>query len=91
MALSHPIEPVLHAVPIKDLRPTQMTVGMHEVRRKRDAWEKLKANAEGKGGAFLGTHMIPTVLGPDGLHWLVDHHHLALALHEAGRKRCWSR
>lgn len=87
MALSHPTEPVLHAVPIKDLRPTQMTVGMHEVRRKRDAWEKLCQQAEGKGGAFLGTHMIPAVVGPGGEHWLVDHHHLALALHEAGEEK----
>ena len=29
--------------------------------------------------------MVPAVLGPKGRYFLVDHHHLALALHEAGQ------
>ena len=28
--------------------------------------------------------MVPTILGPRGQHYLIDHHHLALALHEEG-------
>jgi len=30
--------------------------------------------------------MIPVVLGPDQRHYVVDHHHLARALHEEGVK-----
>ena len=81
MTLSHPIEPVLHLVKLKDLRPTQMTVGMREVERKRALWRDRERSGAGE---FLGAHMIPAVLGPDGHHWLVDHHHLALALHLEG-------
>src|SRR6516164_2210464 len=35
-----PRDPVLHSTPILNLRPTQITVGMHEVYKKRDAWKK---------------------------------------------------
>jgi hypothetical protein len=33
---------------------------------------------------LLGKHMIPVVLGPDGHYYVVDHHHLARALHDEG-------
>ncbi len=72
---------VLHATPIRSLRPTQMTVGMQEVRRKRDEWRK-KASADLE--KFLAQHMVPTIIGPGGAHHVIDHHHLALALHEEG-------
>lgn len=81
MALSHPIEPILVPVQLADLRPTQMTVGMREVERKRAEWRDRPRDT---AGMFLGAHMIPAVLGPDGHPWLVDHHHLALALHHEG-------
>ena len=76
-------EPILNTVEIEDLRPTQMTVGYREVDEKRREW----ADRSDKGaGKFLGSHMIPTVLGPKGRHYVLDHHHLALALHQAGQK-----
>ena len=76
-------EPILQTVEIEDLRPTQMTVGYREVDEKRREW----ADRSDKGaGKFLGSHMIPTVLGPKGRHYVLDHHHLALALHQAGQK-----
>ena len=79
-------EPILQPVPILSLRPTQMTVGMVEVREKRkrlrEHWKEHKAKK--KQGEFLGRHMIPVVLGPGKLHYVVDHHHLARALHEEG-------
>jgi len=76
-------EPVLHSTPVLDLRPTQMTVGMHEVRLKRKQWrEHYPENLE----KFLGEHMIPVVVGPREERYLIDHHHLALALHEEGVK-----
>ena len=79
--MSHNIEPVLHPVAIRDLRPTQMTVGLREVRAKREEWRKRRKN---DASDFLGAHMIPVVLGPGKLPWLVDHHHLALALLDEG-------
>ena len=74
-------EPLLELVPILDLRPTQITVGMREVEAKRKEWRATK-----EGEKFLGKHMIPVVLGPKGRHYIIDHHHLALALHEEGVK-----
>jgi hypothetical protein len=76
-------EPVLHTVPIVDLRPTQITVGMREVDAKRKRWRETSSK---KGGKFLGSHMIPVVLGPKHRSYVVDHHHLARALHEEGVK-----
>ena len=78
-------EPILQPIPILSLRPTQMTVGMREVKEKRkrlrEHWRKHKKI---KQGQFLGRHMIPVVLGPDQRHYVVDHHHLARALHDEG-------
>ena len=74
-------EPVLKPVSIADLRPTQMTVGLREVKKKR---EDLRARKPEKVGRFLGRHMIPVILGPGKTHYVIDHHHLALALHQEG-------
>src|SRR5580692_12379346 len=76
-------EPVLLPVAITDLRPTQITVGMREVNAKRKAWRET---ADKKGEKFLGKHMIPVILGPKKRHYVIDHHHLARALHEEGVK-----
>jgi hypothetical protein len=76
-------EPVLISAAIVDLRPTQITVGMREVRAKRKAWRET---SDKKGGKFLGKHMIPVILGPKDRHYVIDHHHLARALHEEGVK-----
>ncbi len=76
-------EPLLKPLLITELRPTQMTVGQREVDEKRRRWRELSANS---GGAFLGRHMIPSVLGPKGRHYIIDNHHLARALHEEGVK-----
>jgi hypothetical protein len=74
-------EPVLHPTAILELRPTQMTLGMREVLRKRKSWaERDPANLE----KFLASHMVPVILGPGGRKYLTDHHHLARALHDAG-------
>ena len=75
-------EPYVHPVPILSLRPTQMTVGMREVKEKRKRWREHKS--EKKRAELLGKHMIPVVLGPDQRHYVVDHHHLARALHDEG-------
>src|SRR6266516_2947811 len=76
-------EPILKPVAITSLRPTQITVGMREVKAKRKRWRGKDAK---KGGEFLGKHMIPVVLGPKKRHYIIDHHHLARALHDEGIK-----
>jgi hypothetical protein len=77
-------EPVLKPVSIVDLRPTQMTVGMREVKEKR---KELRVHGAKKIGKFLGSHMIPVILGPGKRNYVIDHHHLALALHGEGLER----
>ena len=72
-------EPLLRPLPLAELRPTQITVGFREVAAKRRRFAELSARA---GDKFLGRHMIPTVLGPKGRHYVIDNHHLARALHE---------
>jgi hypothetical protein len=83
MTEMHVREPVLKPVAILDLRPTQMTVGMREVKAKRKRW---RGEADKKGEEFLGKHMIPVILGPRSRHYIIDHHHLARALHDEGIK-----
>ena len=73
-------EPRLSPVPIQSLRPTQLTVGLIEVEARRDQWREEK-----KKGKFLGQHMIPVVIGPRKRPYVVDHHHLARALHDSGQ------
>ena len=77
-------EPMIQPIPILSLRPTQMTVGMREVKEKRKRWQEHKSKK--KQAQLLGKHMIPVVLGPDQHHYVVDHHHLARALHDEGVK-----
>jgi hypothetical protein len=76
-------EPILHPVTIGDLRPTQITVGMREVRTKREAWRKKKND---RGAEFLGQHMVPVILGPKDRYYVLDHHHLTRALYDEGVK-----
>ena len=73
--------PTLHPVEIARLRPTQLTVGLREVDRKRAEW---RARAERDGPDFLGRHMIPAIIGPKDVPYVIDHHHLVRALHEEG-------
>jgi hypothetical protein len=54
---------------------------MREVEEKRKRLRKQKPR---KIGAFIGHHMIPVVLGPKKRHYVIDHHHLSLALHKEG-------
>ena len=78
----HVREPMLKPVSIESLRPTQMTVGMREVDEKRKRWREHKGK---KKSEFLGSHMIPVILGPKERHYVIDHHHLARALLDEGQ------
>ena len=75
-------DPVLVPTAIADLRPTQVTVGFREVAEKRREW----AERAGKNGPeFLGRHAVPVITGPHGRPYVIDHHHLARALLDAGQ------
>jgi hypothetical protein len=71
----------LERAKVAQLRPTQMTVGMREVERKRADW---KGAHKKLGEKFVERHMIPAILGPKQRFYIVDHHHLARALHDEG-------
>lgn len=75
------IVPALHPVKLTDLRPTQMTVGYHEVEQKRKLWRK---RIEHDGPEFLARHVIPIVLARKDRMYMVDRHHLARALVDEG-------
>jgi hypothetical protein len=77
-------EPYVKPVPILSLHPTQMTVGMREVKEKRKRWREHKSDK--KRAELLGKHMIPVVHGPGDRYYVVDHHHMARALHDEGVK-----
>ena len=76
-------EPTVNEIEIADLRPTQMTVGLHEVEAKRREWREAKGSKRQK---ILGRHAVPTVIGPKGRFYVVDHHHMARALLDEGEK-----
>ncbi len=76
-------EPILNSTPILSLRPTQITLGMNEVHQKRNFWRQKTGQNLSK---FLESHMVPTIVGLKGEHYLIDHHHLARALYEEGIK-----
>lgn len=78
--------PELEVALIADLHPTQISVGMLEVARKRDLWHKDGASdLDSRRGPVL-----PIVCGPFGQPYLIDRHHLALALMEEGVKRIFT-
>jgi hypothetical protein len=74
-------EPVLHPAALAELRPTQITVGMREVNAKRDGWREQE---EKKKAEFLARHLIPVIRGPKARYYVIDHHHLSLALLNEG-------
>lgn len=72
-------------VPLDELRPTQITVGLAEVAAKRREWQKLGKKAR----RMRHEPWFPAVLGPKGRFYIVDHHHLGLALKEDGFDTAW--
>jgi hypothetical protein len=79
--MNSPREPFVKPVSLAELRPTQITVGMREVREKRKRWQESQSR---KGAEFLGKHMIPVILGQKDRHYVIDHHHLGRALIDDG-------
>jgi hypothetical protein len=75
------IEPDLQTLPLRSLRPTQMTVGMRKVAEKR---RKLRGVAAKKRLAHMTVQLYPAVKGPNKAFYIIDHHHEALAALQEG-------
>lgn len=66
-------------IPVADLRPTQMSVGLREVEHKRMRWRDADEETRSR---LLRNHVLPAVIGPHKRTYIVDHHHFARALLE---------
>lgn len=73
-------QPLIKAKLLK-LHPTQMTVGMAEVQKKRQHWRLLDKKQQKQ---FLLDNTFPAVRGADGVYYITDHHHLGVALLQEG-------
>ena len=58
-------------IAIRELRPTQMTVGYREVAERR----RLRRAAAGAGDGAFPNLIVPVVLGPCGRSYILDRHH----------------
>jgi len=78
--------PQLIQVALADLHPTQITVGSAEVSVKRRQWAGLKRKER---ESTLSAHCFPAVKGPGKRYFIVDHHHLGVALNEEKVDAVW--
>jgi len=63
------------------LRPTQITVGLVESKKKRQRMELMSAPDRRE---WLAEHPVPAVIAPSGKRRIFDHHHLARAVMDGG-------
>lgn len=66
---------------VHKLHPTQITVGLLEVKDRQKELESLKKSDQRD---FLAAHPMPAVLGLEGKLFITDHHHLARAAWDLG-------
>ncbi|MCG5236200.1 ParB-like protein [Xanthobacter oligotrophicus] len=71
----------LREVAIDGLRPTQLTLGLSEVRRRAKTMASLSRR---ELRTLLEEKAVPCVLGPRKRLYMIDHHHLCRALLEIG-------
>ena len=74
----------LEQVPLSELRPTQITVGMRAVSEKSREWNELP---EEEREARMAGQLFAAVKRPDGAYFILDGHHTALALFNDKAKR----
>lgn len=73
---------VTHRIPIGALRPTQSSVGMRSVTAKvRRIGYHL--SSQRKFDRYLERRAIPVIVGPGDDFYMIDRHHLGMALHQA--------
>jgi hypothetical protein len=73
----------VQSIPLKEMRPTQLTVGFRKVKEKRDGWAAMTSK---KRRVEMARQLFPVVEGPNGRLFILDHHHNARALLEEGVK-----
>jgi hypothetical protein len=73
--------PLSHPVGIAELKPTQMTIGMQEVRTRAAELRVVAMQGEDK---LVRKHVIPVVKGPKSKYYVIDHHHLCRAMQLSG-------
>ena len=73
----------LNTATIKNLRPTQLTHGLREIRQKTQFYRSLSGHDLEMA---IAEKPVPVVLGPGGSPFAIDHHHVATALWRAGIK-----
>src|SRR5262249_23318370 len=73
---------------LAELHPTQMSVGMIEVREKEAEIARLKDDSSTLTD-FEKDNPEPAVVGPGGLLFIIDHHHLARALWDQGMRKTY--
>lgn len=70
-------------IKVTKLKPTQITVGMLQVKHKARRLKQLEKRPA-ELVEFILEHPIRVVLGPKDRAYVIDHHHLALALLKGG-------
>src|SRR5579862_9567293 len=73
--------PKIQEADLKDLHPTQLTVGFIVVQDKK---KRLAALSSADQSSYMKDHPMPAILGPQGTLYITDHHHLGRAALEAG-------
>lgn len=71
-------------VPVNILHPTQFSVGWREVHMRSSKLAQLKP---AKLAKYLEEHIVPIVIGPKGVPFILDYHHLIAALIESGIRK----
>jgi hypothetical protein len=77
---------------ISELHPTQASVGMAEVRIKE---EKLKGEIQRRSEQDFLNYLLkhkkeePVIIGPGGIFYITDRHHLARALYDVGASKTY--
>lgn len=79
----HPVHHHLVKIALDEIKPTQATVGYQEVIAKRKEWNDL---TQKKRAELIDSHWFPSIIGPNKQYYIVDHHHLGLALHQEGQQ-----
>jgi hypothetical protein len=72
----------------EDLRPTQFALGFEMVQEKVRVLNKLSKD---KRRDYLRARPVPVVIGPGGLVYAIDHHHLTRAVLDSGHSKMMAR
>jgi hypothetical protein len=73
-------------VPVHALHPTQITVGMIEVRQKMRMFRDMRMHEQRQ---YLAAHPVPAVRAVNRKLFITDHHHLARALREVKARHAY--